>query len=872
MQALQLMKDDKDPKLSRVIESLVRRAQGWTTLQDALTSESTDFGQSISWIYDILGEEDSFAMLLQGLVAYTPISNLLNFSNEATVKPAFTNRTIHYTLPERRAFLRAIVGVGTVIPVFCWANSEGKHLVLQRIIHAFLLWQTEPGYADVRHLSPSIRYSDTVQILNRMLSLKQCLWRLSMTVRDCTQGTSLAAERVIYHLYRWNPRVLFKPTFLQHLSNHNPNSLPLSDDTWFTKAAKISQSGLSGILSSLIAPPFLLQGIEEENAAYYLRVLVEHLNTELRTNGMDGILRALWSLDAENHGLVDALTSQLAAVSTVIGRYTPSLPASGLVDDLLHAATGLLEIIPGIGQITPPLCRIVDKLSEALLHLSIACESIVRSKPQSTRPHSLDATRSVQTGLQTFLSLFSGDAFGELPSARLFESLLLASQVPFGRDPTAGTCHVSLLLEALLPDVQSRDDPAVNAVWRKRVVAHLPLMRGFLSRGSADLRVRWILRLMALDGGELGIAEYLLEEEVSQLHVALERLQVAEQHTALELALQFQVSDSFEALDTLLQRDNEVRSIIFSGRLAARLASCYAMLSQLRLHDTSSANLALQFLTGNQQNLKIAAICTLLRQMRLHDESSLPDVLSTLRSEGPYTHADAELLFYEIGSTLLLLSTRAVLPFTDVSKIIGLLEWLSAHTRGVMLPCLTYEAFQSLQRLIEKSAGSANSHLSAMANELHFAEDSTMDDSSQEITAIAKLRLTISQMTTLLDAQNQPRTPPKSATHPALGLVTTSPPTLNRSPISPTLNKTYASNDFRQLRTSALGRLNTSRPPSIHVDVSTYHSVVYIDCDHFQDFVTTGSPLGSRSVTSHPSAQSSPAVVHAPPNAFIPGL
>jgi len=72
------------------------------------------------------------------------------------------------------------------------------------------------------------------------------------------------------------------------------------------------------------------------------------------------------------------------------------------------------------------------------------------------------------------------------------------------------------------------------------------------------------------------------------------------------------------------------------------------------------------------------------------------------------------------------------------------------------------------------------------------------------------------------DAQPPPGTPPlkPQAQDAVIGMANISPSTILRSPLVTGLTKTYLKNDFRQLRQGNQTRQNTSRLPSMHVDVS----------------------------------------------------
>jgi len=153
MEGLKNLQSSVDARQKSLLSSLIARAEGWKTFEQSLEKEDIPFLPTISWIHGILGDEESFAMFIQGIVAYNPISEVLKaVPTPGTVKPLFSLCPSYVSIADRRSFVRAIIGVSSVLPIFCWANSEGKHHCLQRVIHAFLIWQMDPGYSEVQQL------------------------------------------------------------------------------------------------------------------------------------------------------------------------------------------------------------------------------------------------------------------------------------------------------------------------------------------------------------------------------------------------------------------------------------------------------------------------------------------------------------------------------------------------------------------------------------------------------------------------------------------------------------------------------------------------------------------------------------------------
>jgi len=143
-------------KLRKAAQALVDRITGWNELTDAMVDPSVPWGPSLKWIREITADETSFALFLIALRLQEPFSRII----KSEVRPETQVLTFwphqegrEASLEERRAFLKALVGIGMVLPVFCWTNSEGMHDVLKKTLALFRLWQLVDGYREVRTFS-----------------------------------------------------------------------------------------------------------------------------------------------------------------------------------------------------------------------------------------------------------------------------------------------------------------------------------------------------------------------------------------------------------------------------------------------------------------------------------------------------------------------------------------------------------------------------------------------------------------------------------------------------------------------------------------------------------------------------------------------
>jgi len=133
---------------------------------------------------------------------------------------------------------------------------------------------------------------------------------------------------------------------------------------------------------------------------------------------------------------------------------------------------------------------------------------------------------------------------------------------------------------------------------------------------------------------------------------------------------------------------------------------------------------------------------------------------------------------------------------------------------GISAPALA----QLYTKLEETLPSSSIAVLVGTKPSIHVDDDDAMIPPPVELPS--RLELSFQDLEGLLHPLPSPPSTPKgtSNTPDILGVIT-SPTGLLRSPAATGLTKTYANNDFRLLRQAPSARLNTSRLPSMHVDV-----------------------------------------------------
>ncbi|KDN48164.1 hypothetical protein RSAG8_03180, partial [Rhizoctonia solani AG-8 WAC10335] len=161
---------------------------------------------------------------------------------------------------------------------------------------------------------------------------------------------------------------------------------------------------------------------------------------------------------------------------------------------------------------------------------------------------------------------------------------------------------------------------------------------------------------------------------------------------------------------------------------------------------------------------------------------------------------------------------------------VRILEWLAEleDVAAVHIHGLDPTTLESLRSLIQKHVPSRTNAFDLARGVLAFSADvpddiytatSVIPNPSTLQTTTADIRAALSRTRAETSRETTPQ--PGLSQIELLALASLSPraPTSPISPSAPlTLTKMYSQNEFRRLRQSPTARLNTSRPPSQHVD------------------------------------------------------
>lgn len=134
---------------------LAARLRQWQILEDALSNTQADFHAAAGLMKDISTSEQSFGIWLECMITHP---DLLTKLAENPVLPIANSRppvllgshSSAVSHDEFVAFVRAYIGVASVLAVYAWADSLPNDRCRERTLGVLRLWQGVDGYREVR--------------------------------------------------------------------------------------------------------------------------------------------------------------------------------------------------------------------------------------------------------------------------------------------------------------------------------------------------------------------------------------------------------------------------------------------------------------------------------------------------------------------------------------------------------------------------------------------------------------------------------------------------------------------------------------------------------------------------------------------------
>ncbi|KAG0702413.1 hypothetical protein DFH29DRAFT_501412 [Suillus ampliporus] len=805
------------PAMKRACRRLSDRVGSWTVFEQALSGvPDADYTRAALFLKDIGKEEKSFGIWLSCITTH---EDLLEKIRDA---PAYegvypldlmsgSNPSEEITHSEFMAFVRAYVGVASVLAVYAWSDSLPNLHCRERTLGVLRLWQEIPGYR---------------AIICPLLLLPQMTFRLECMTSGNEPPTTagINAESLLFALAA-NPQSFLNSDFVRCVRGWEPWSL-----TWINereradieRAAKLADEGVGGAVEELVG--FAKEGrdaILDQGRTRTLRVAVAVIMQALEDDTESGtkcgdwtVLQAVWG--EHTHGLLNYTIDVLTRISMEVKQgfsLTPSpSPTIGL-EPLLLLTNESLHLIASLHALSITTSRVVRLLVSGVLDMYSCADAISREFVASSAIR--DAALLVKHACANVLRVFSRGSQDQRkcgPSVvlrTLFEQGLNFDNV----DPAKRVLSAfDLVLRVLSDDL--------SVEWMAAVIPHtLNPLTLFFRHLDPMHKVQFVRRLVSLDQGVLELGDFLVQGEVKRLAGLLRVM--AERG----VVTQWEVGAGLEFLAGLMEgqdgdwciaalRQSEL-GVIMTGLLDASLYSKHL--------GTIAGRLA-ENLDSLGIELRLSVVAALLRGVQLQELSicrmNAFGLISAVLETTDEKDRDPERLLWEVGHALAaVVESNNSLPSLDSESVVNTLLLLDSPSQSD-LHGLTPEQWGKLCCHLESSLPP---NMLAMLPIIKGFHPSPSPPPTISLLPSTVGLLPLCDLISLLQPPAPiPSTPPpkrKSPSQDVLGLVAISPPTaVLRSPAVTGLTKTYTRNDFRDLRQLPSARQNTSRLPSMHVD------------------------------------------------------
>ncbi|KAF8267433.1 hypothetical protein EI94DRAFT_1801673 [Lactarius quietus] len=704
--------------------------------------------------------------------------------------------------------LRAWVGVACVLAAYAWADSVPNELCRSRAFGIMRVWQSAPHYREV---------------LNFLLLLRQMIFRLECMMDDDTPTRSGIHPSISYTTSH---------------ATRTPSCL-------LTSSTRLADDGLTASVHELAHPPARPVPADD---LLKLRIATVVLAHELATGDSDegewATLNALWGQNS--HGLplhllaaLELLTADAQAhFSLTIPPPLASPSTHASLADLLAAANELLRVLAHLLPTHP----LPGRASHGLINV---VADLFASADAADMLASVDSTRVAQELRGTCVGVVRALEPELVLRALLRRGADIAGASAASQDPARRAQHALSLVDLVLP--LEHDAPGAD-IARRALPRILPELATFFRVLDVDGRAHLVRRLAELDGGVLGLAEWLVLEELRALGSAL-RVLAARDSThdptpALCALKAHQAVSALRLLHDLVRgtAPTAQRLLVFIGaepEPAGLLAAAMNLLlatARRRMSKSSSRRRSCS-----------PARLTVHASLPASTPTSTPLALAlTALRQVPIRTIEPDRLSSELGDTLIVISASASSsPSTMTAEapgVLALLEWLveQSHAGLPQLAALHGISTDTFAQLCDElvSALPAPRREALEHVRMHLQTPHAEDAVPRPLVdlpapgtpvrlaldALFRSQVQMQQQDEMQDVDLMDTQPPQRATTPVhargvLNMVTVSPPTaLLRSPAVTGLTRTYTANDFRALRQTPSARQNTSRLPSTHVD------------------------------------------------------
>ncbi|KAI0796234.1 hypothetical protein BC629DRAFT_1581693 [Irpex lacteus] len=807
--------------IRQLARQLLSRLESMPVIEDVLLNTAGSFSTAVLTIKDITSQERSFGTWLASMITHPDLLDKLDENPPLSVPspyplPLFKDSKTMVSHEEFITFLRAVIGVSSVLAVYAWADSLPHQNCRERALGIIRLWQDVDGYRE-------------------MIFRLEC-----MLDNDLPTRAGIDAEHILVNLSKDTQAILHPELMKSILSLQPPHCFITQEERLsMQEAAEIAEDGLRGAVDYLVRA---LEQPQSFRSIRSLRVALAVIEEKLLSGSEQDILQEFW--DQGNFSLETCLTDIYVELNEEIFRNFTTEPSTSLPSQLLpevfRASDQTIAILLRLVPHYPLPGRVIRLIVSSAADLFASTDLIDLLYAQSS-PMCVAAQRSRQSCIDAVraLAISPEDAPGGPSNAEIILRALLSHGFKFGvKDPVHHLHQVFSLIDYLLP--LPDDGQEISGQWTQRVLPNLLReLWMFCSALDTENKAHFVRRLVGLDSNVIGIGDWLLQQELQGLLSTLTSLDEAGAPPHYRLARQYQVALSIQFFLELMSSSSSVSEwcknvLVADPETAHVFALCLEKLGDLNVISTSLTAVVSTFASDPSKlvdEIKLPIALTLLRICQFGEvtgeriTSSMRQALTILHPLPSYL-VKAQNVAYEVSALLYLLSTSPNLIEGELPEaLLELLEWLegSDDPSATTIEGITSATFTSLSEKFKlQLQPDRQSTLDILQARFKFPAQEGVARSPIDLPNT--LKLSVQDLEDLFrEPTPAPFTPPKRVLNQdALSTVTISPPTaVIRSPAATGLTKTYLNNDFRQLRQAPSARQNTSRLPSMHVDVGS---------------------------------------------------
>lgn len=617
------------------------------------------------------------------------------------------------------------------------------------------------------------------------------------------------------------------------------------------KLADIADGGLACALEELAELPGA--DLSDPRNLRILRCSLVVIDSIIR-NSDDGewkVLESSWGGRAQ--GIVIHLGEVYSAlVQQIKRRFGLTLPSStphNIIDQTFRSVNETLTLFTRLASSYLPPTRVIREWTASTVDL-FACTDAADAIFSRTDPVTAIARETRDTCIYSLKTLANLDtSIGSRYVSEIIFRMILVHGLRDGEiDPVYQLHQAFTLIDHLIPfpDLEILGHDEYTGLWIQRAIPNaLTELRAFFTALDVESKVHLIKRLVNADDGAVGVGEWLVLESMKDFY---HLVQNADEYPNEINILSYQVMLHLRLLEDLLSPSSSVSNWLLeliqsSPEMLSLLSSCLDWFLQRRYTASCATDITYRIAAGLAELDDAALITviasTLLRTAQEIDISvtdlvsnlhPIPDLLKRLPEE------KLTQMRTEVGAMAGALVPTLMVDLQLATAVVRILEVTIERSEvPVELPGLTGSQFSDLLENINPEIPPERVGLLQSRIAPSFQHPSDFINLSR---LPSPLSYSFSEVHDIInqvsDAEPPPGTPPPKpqAQDAVIGMANISPSTILRSPLVTGLTKTYLKNDFRQLRQSNQARQNTSRLPSMHVDVSPFRPFgeCYIKC------------------------------------------